>query len=45
VLLPDGTARILPIGVAGMSRVAALPGGVVVVGGADAPGLRGVSIR
>ncbi len=45
VVLPDGTARILPIGVAGMSRVAALPGGVVVVGGADAPGLRGVSIR
>jgi hypothetical protein len=41
----DGVVRSLPTGVAGLTRVAALPGGTVVVGGADVAGLRAVSIR
>jgi hypothetical protein len=42
---PDGAARSLATGVAGMTRVAALPGGTIVVGGGDVAGLRTVSIR
>jgi hypothetical protein len=41
----DGGRRSLPTGVAGLTRVAALPGGTIVLGGADDAGLRAVSIR
>jgi len=42
---PDGAARSLPTGAPGLRHIAALPGGTVVVGGADVAGLRAVSIR
>lgn len=41
----DGAARSLATGAAGTTRVAALPGGTLVVGGGDVAGLRAVSIR
>jgi hypothetical protein len=41
----NGGRRSVPTGVTGLTRIAALPGGTIVLGGADAAGLRAVSIR